>query len=170
MITGLSLKWQHQLCKNPKPNLDIKTLFVDHTCRQSQPNGACNLHHVSNPLMGSVLKPAGFPHLDAYGLYKYNELYSGLSFYKRGFGVMIDPLVTRDLQMQEWYNENKAELQELLNMKSYKNSDILLPYPKDEDIISIVVAVASLRTISGCAFVRVFFDVALQILIGEWLS
>ena len=40
-------------------------------------------------------------------------------------------------------------------MKSYKNSDILLPYPKDEDIISIATAVASLRTVSSCAFVRV---------------
>ena len=50
------------------------------------------------------------------------------------------------------YNENKAELQDLLNMKSYKNSDILLPYPKDEDIISIAIAVASLRTVT---FVRV---------------
>jgi hypothetical protein len=40
-------------------------------------------------------------------------------------------------------------------MKSYKNSDILLPYPKYEDIISIATAVASLRTVISCAFVRV---------------
>lgn len=33
-----SLNWQHQLCKNPRPNPDIKTLFTDHTC--SPPNGA----------------------------------------------------------------------------------------------------------------------------------
>lgn len=29
-----SLKWQHHLCKNPMPNPDIDTLFVDHTCDQ----------------------------------------------------------------------------------------------------------------------------------------
>ncbi|GJT22263.1 replication protein A 70 kDa DNA-binding subunit B-like protein [Tanacetum coccineum] len=47
------------------------------------------------------------------------------------------------------YNANKAELEELLNKKSYKNSDILLPYPKDEDIISISTVVASLRTLNA---------------------
>ncbi|KAA8523000.1 hypothetical protein F0562_009423 [Nyssa sinensis] len=39
-LINQSLNWQHQLCKNPKPNPDIKTLFVDHSCGQSQPNGA----------------------------------------------------------------------------------------------------------------------------------
>ncbi|GJY10001.1 replication protein A 70 kDa DNA-binding subunit B-like protein [Tanacetum coccineum] len=73
-----------------------------------------------------------------------------LSLSTRGSsGLMIDPPVTHDLQMQEWYNANKAELEELLNKKSYKNSDILLPYPKDEDIISISTVVASLRTLNA---------------------
>lgn len=30
-----SLNWQHSLCPNPKRNPDIKTLFVDHICRNS---------------------------------------------------------------------------------------------------------------------------------------
>lgn len=47
-------------------------------------------------------------------------------------GFMINPPVARDLQMHEWYNENKKELQQLLEMKSYKKTDVLLPYPKDE--------------------------------------
>lgn len=34
-----SLNWQHQLCKNPRPNPDIKTLFVDHTCGPPTTNG-----------------------------------------------------------------------------------------------------------------------------------
>ncbi|GKA72922.1 replication protein A 70 kDa DNA-binding subunit B-like protein [Tanacetum coccineum] len=73
-----------------------------------------------------------------------------LSLSTRGSsGFMIDPPVAHDLQMQEWYNANKVELEELLNKKSYKNSDILLPYPKDEDIISISTAVASLRTLNA---------------------
>lgn len=48
----------------------------------------------------------------------------------------------------ERYNNNKDELQLLLDMKSYKDSDMLLPYPKDIDIVSIATFVASLRTVS----------------------
>ncbi|XP_071737204.1 topless-related protein 4-like isoform X1 [Rutidosis leptorrhynchoides] len=66
-LINQSLNWQHQLCKNPKPNPDIKTLFVDHSCGQSQPNGARAPSPVTNPLMGSVPKPAGFPPLGALG-------------------------------------------------------------------------------------------------------
>ncbi|GFZ20854.1 WUS-interacting protein 2 [Actinidia rufa] len=51
---------RHQLCKNPKPNPDIKTLFVDHSCGQSQPNGAHAPSPVTHPLMGAVPKAAGF--------------------------------------------------------------------------------------------------------------
>ncbi|KAI7729674.1 hypothetical protein M8C21_004456, partial [Ambrosia artemisiifolia] len=65
-LINQSLNWQHQLCKNPKPNPDIKTLFVDHSCGQSQPNGARAPSPVTNPLLGSVPKPAGFPPLGAH--------------------------------------------------------------------------------------------------------
>lgn len=34
-LINQSLNWQHQLCKNPKPNPDIKTLFIDHSCSPS---------------------------------------------------------------------------------------------------------------------------------------
>ncbi|KAG5564405.1 hypothetical protein RHGRI_000558 [Rhododendron griersonianum] len=61
------LNWQHQLCKTPKPNPDIKTLFVDHTCGQSQPNGARAPSPVTHPLMGGVPKSGGFPPLGAHG-------------------------------------------------------------------------------------------------------
>ncbi|GJU82437.1 hypothetical protein Tco_1284802 [Tanacetum coccineum] len=65
-----------------------------------------------------------------------------LSLSTRGSSrFMIDPPVTHE------YNANKAELEELLN----KNSDILLPYPKDENIISLSTPVASLRTVSAFA-------------------
>ncbi|GFP88955.1 topless-related protein 4 [Phtheirospermum japonicum] len=58
-LINQSLNWQHQLCKNPKPNPDIKTLFVDHTC--AQPNGARAPSPVTNPLMGSIPKVGVFP-------------------------------------------------------------------------------------------------------------
>ncbi|KAK6124891.1 hypothetical protein DH2020_041377 [Rehmannia glutinosa] len=58
-LINQSLNWQHQLCKNPKPNPDIKTLFVDHTC--AQPNGARAPSPVTNQLMGTISKVGGFP-------------------------------------------------------------------------------------------------------------
>ncbi|KAJ9163078.1 hypothetical protein P3X46_022790 [Hevea brasiliensis] len=64
-LINQSLNWQHQLCKNPRPNPDIKTLFVDHSC--GQPNGARAPSPVTNPLMGAVPKPGGFPPLSAHG-------------------------------------------------------------------------------------------------------
>ncbi|KAI3973941.1 hypothetical protein MKX01_030517 [Papaver californicum] len=64
-LINQSLNWQHQLCKNPRPNPDIKTLFVDHTC--GQPNGARAPSPVTNPLMGTIPKAGGFPPLGAHG-------------------------------------------------------------------------------------------------------
>lgn len=63
-----SLNWQHQLCKNPKANPDIKTLFTDHNC--GQPNGARAPSPVTNPLMGAVPKAGGFPPLTGHGVSK----------------------------------------------------------------------------------------------------
>lgn len=54
-----SLNWQHQLCKNPKSNPDIKTLFVDHTCGQQ--NGARAPSPVTNHLIGPMHRVGGFP-------------------------------------------------------------------------------------------------------------
>ncbi|GMY34068.1 WD40 domain-containing protein [Fagus crenata] len=64
-LINQSLNWQHQLCKNPRPNPDIKTLFVDHTC--GIPNGAHAPSLVTNPLMGSIPKVGGFPPLGVNG-------------------------------------------------------------------------------------------------------
>ncbi|KAK9055103.1 hypothetical protein SSX86_026183 [Deinandra increscens subsp. villosa] len=69
-LINQSLNWQHQLCKNPKLNPDIKTLFVDHCCGPSQA-AQPNIAHVpslaANPLLGAVPKPVGFPPLGAHG-------------------------------------------------------------------------------------------------------
>ncbi|XP_058780462.1 topless-related protein 1-like isoform X1 [Vicia villosa] len=64
-LINQSLNWQHQLCKNPRPNPDIKTLFVDHSC--GQPNGARAPSPANMPLLGSLPKVGGFPPLGAHG-------------------------------------------------------------------------------------------------------
>ncbi|KAB5563797.1 hypothetical protein DKX38_003851 [Salix brachista] len=64
-LINQSLNWQHQLCKNPRPNPDIKTLFFDHSC--GQPNGARAPSPANNPLLGSLPKAGGFPALGAHG-------------------------------------------------------------------------------------------------------
>ncbi|KAI4379481.1 hypothetical protein MLD38_005772 [Melastoma candidum] len=63
-LINQSLNWQHQLCKNPRLNPDIKTLFVDHIC--GQPNGARAPSPVTNPLLGAAPKAGAFPPLAAH--------------------------------------------------------------------------------------------------------
>lgn len=60
-LINQSLNWQHQLCKNPRPNPDIKTLFTDHTC--SPANGARPPPPGNSPLVGPVPKAGVFPPL-----------------------------------------------------------------------------------------------------------
>ncbi|KAI4346275.1 hypothetical protein L6164_013341 [Bauhinia variegata] len=62
-LINQSLNWQHQLCKNPRPNPDIKTLFTDHTCSPS--NGA----RAATPVLpvGAVAKPSFYAPLGAHG-------------------------------------------------------------------------------------------------------
>lgn len=64
-LINQSLNWQHQLCKNPKLNPEIKTLFVDHSC--GQPNSGIAPSPVTNPLIGSMPKIGGFPPIGAHG-------------------------------------------------------------------------------------------------------
>ncbi|XP_024528644.1 topless-related protein 1 isoform X2 [Selaginella moellendorffii] len=64
-LINQSLNWQHQLCKNPRPNPDIKTLFIDHSC--GPPNGARAPPPANNPLVGAMQKTAAFPPLGAHG-------------------------------------------------------------------------------------------------------
>ncbi|KAF7837781.1 topless-related protein 2 [Senna tora] len=63
-LINQSLNWQHQLCKNPRPNPDIKTLFTDHTC--SPPNGARAPTPVTLPV-AAVAKPSTYAPLGAHG-------------------------------------------------------------------------------------------------------
>ena len=60
-----SLNWQHQLCKNPRPNPDIKTLFTDHTC--TLPNGALAPTPVTLPA-AAVAKPTAFTALGVHSV------------------------------------------------------------------------------------------------------
>jgi WD40 repeat protein len=62
-LINQSLNWQHQLCKNPRPNPDIKTLFTDHAC--SPANGARAPTPVNLPVT-AVAKPSIYVPLGAH--------------------------------------------------------------------------------------------------------
>ncbi|CAI8615392.1 unnamed protein product [Vicia faba] len=59
-LINQSLNWQHQLCKNPRPNPDIKTLFIDHSCSPS--NGPLAPTPVNLPV-SAVARPAAYTSL-----------------------------------------------------------------------------------------------------------
>ncbi|KAH9294483.1 hypothetical protein KI387_040315 [Taxus chinensis] len=63
-LINQSLNWQHQLCKNPRPNPDIKTLFTDHAC--GPPNGARTPTQATASLAGGLPKTA-FPPIGPHG-------------------------------------------------------------------------------------------------------
>ncbi|THU43854.1 hypothetical protein C4D60_Mb02t01190 [Musa balbisiana] len=63
-LINQSLNWQHQLCKNPRPNPDIKTLFTDHTC--APPNGA-RASPVPVPLAAAPKAAGTYTPLGAHG-------------------------------------------------------------------------------------------------------
>ncbi|XP_010528913.1 PREDICTED: topless-related protein 3-like [Tarenaya hassleriana] len=63
-LINQSLNWQHQLCKNPRPNPDIKTLFTDHTC--TPPNGPLPPSAGNLPVT-AVAKPSPYPSVGAHG-------------------------------------------------------------------------------------------------------
>ncbi|XP_019422811.1 PREDICTED: topless-related protein 3-like [Lupinus angustifolius] len=65
-LINQSLNWQHQLCKNPRPNPDIKTLFTDHSC--APPNGPLAPTQVNLP-GAAVAKPATYTSLGALGAF-----------------------------------------------------------------------------------------------------
>ncbi|OMP03724.1 hypothetical protein CCACVL1_02292 [Corchorus capsularis] len=58
----------HQLCKNPRLNPDIKTLFTDHSCSPTT-NGAHSPppNLTNNPLVGPIPKAGAFPPIGAHG-------------------------------------------------------------------------------------------------------
>ncbi|KAI7752528.1 hypothetical protein M8C21_015879, partial [Ambrosia artemisiifolia] len=64
-LINQSLNWQHQLCKNPRPNPDIKTLFIDHTCNSN--NGGRGPPPMNSSLAGPVPKAGVFPPIGAHG-------------------------------------------------------------------------------------------------------
>jgi len=62
-----SLNWQHSLCGNPGQNPDIRTLFVDHSCRNA--NHAYPQLAASNHLIASAPKSEGFLSVVANGVH-----------------------------------------------------------------------------------------------------
>ncbi|KAB1204654.1 Topless-related protein 1 [Morella rubra] len=60
MLVNQSLNWQHSLCSNPRQNPDIRTLSVDHSCKNS--NDSFAQLAASNQLIGSTMKIESFLH------------------------------------------------------------------------------------------------------------
>ncbi|XWS26193.1 hypothetical protein CRYUN_Cryun26dG0010000 [Craigia yunnanensis] len=58
MLINQSLNWQHSLCANPRQNPDIRTLLVDHSCRNS--TDPYTQLATSNQLLVSTQKTEGF--------------------------------------------------------------------------------------------------------------
>ncbi|XVE53582.1 hypothetical protein DITRI_Ditri03aG0014200 [Diplodiscus trichospermus] len=58
MLINQSLNWQHSLCANPRQNPDIRTLLVDHSCRNS--NDPYTQLATNNQLLVSAQKTEGF--------------------------------------------------------------------------------------------------------------
>ncbi|KAE8056337.1 hypothetical protein FH972_013118 [Carpinus fangiana] len=65
MLINQSLNWQHSLCSNPRQNPDIRTLFVDHSCKNS--NDSFAQLAASNQLIGSPPQIEGFLPMAANG-------------------------------------------------------------------------------------------------------
>ncbi|CAI9294147.1 unnamed protein product [Lactuca saligna] len=63
-LINQSLNWQHQLCKNPRPNPDIKTLFIDHSCTPANGNIVPTPVNLSP---AAVTKPSVYTSLGAHG-------------------------------------------------------------------------------------------------------
>lgn len=73
MLINQSLNWQHSLCPHPKQNPDIKTLFVDHTCRNSNDpfaQLAANGQTQQAQLMGSLQKADVFSPISINGSFQ----------------------------------------------------------------------------------------------------
>lgn len=58
MLINQSLNWQHSLCANPRQNPDIRTLMVDHNCRNS--TDPYTQLATSNQFMVSAQRTEGF--------------------------------------------------------------------------------------------------------------
>ncbi|KAK2659846.1 hypothetical protein Ddye_006379 [Dipteronia dyeriana] len=64
-LVNQSLKWQHSLCVNPLPNPDVKTILVDHNCRNA--NGHYAQLDASNKHVGPAPRSDFLP-IGAHGL------------------------------------------------------------------------------------------------------
>ncbi|XP_031279576.1 topless-related protein 1-like [Pistacia vera] len=65
MLINQSLNWQHSLCANPRPNPDIRTLFVDHNCRNF--NDPYVQLTASNQLISPAAKSESFLPMGTHG-------------------------------------------------------------------------------------------------------
>ncbi|CAI9262679.1 unnamed protein product [Lactuca saligna] len=59
--------------------------------------------------------------------------------------ILINPPVTDDLQLKNWYTNSKTGIKKLLQQQTYKDTDILLPPPQERDILPIGEAITRMK-------------------------
>ncbi|CAI9263496.1 unnamed protein product [Lactuca saligna] len=59
--------------------------------------------------------------------------------------ILINPPVTDDLQLKNWYTNSKTGIKKLLQQQTYKDTDILLPPPQERDILLIGKAITRMK-------------------------
>ncbi|KAI3718449.1 hypothetical protein L6452_19321 [Arctium lappa] len=103
---------------------------------------------------GQILENLIDPPAMIFGLRLKVSSFNGLSLTTRnGSGILINPPVSEDLQLNnryiptdDRYHENRSEIEKLLDQKAFRNMDALLPPPKQIDIIPIATYLANLKT------------------------
>ncbi|CAI9260625.1 unnamed protein product [Lactuca saligna] len=59
--------------------------------------------------------------------------------------ILINPSVTDDLQLKNWYTNSRTGIKELLQKQTYKDTNILLPPPEERDILPIGKAITRMK-------------------------
>ncbi|CAH1417086.1 unnamed protein product [Lactuca virosa] len=71
-----------------------------------------------------------------------------------GSSILINPPVSADQRLDNWFQQNSKEINCLLQRETYEDTDILLPHPKEEDIHPIAIASARIENVSKPKWVK----------------
>ncbi|KAL5060257.1 hypothetical protein RYX36_031861, partial [Vicia faba] len=136
-----SMNWQHQTCKNPKPNPEVKTLFIDHNCSFS--NGARAPTPVNLPGAAVKVLVGEWDEIEKYisGFIKIDDnKFSMKTFFeirKQKYLEALDrndkmkavDVLVKDLKVFSKFNEDLfKELTHLLTLENFRENEQLSKY------------------------------------------